>query len=401
MPDDAVSIPRRRLRKRWIATGAAVADGCRARVAVEPAQADRRRLYRPRAGSAVASRRATRSSISAWHAAAGKCRHRRSGAPRSHRRLGRAPYGLRSARAASGAHHARGVRLNGRIVDGQAFARPDRQTAARRRATRRSACRTSSVDIADAAMRLDTPAGRIGMSLLGRAIWPAASGAARSPCRASSTPAAVRSSGRSHRCASPSRHAVRSLEGPVRGDRIACGSDLAMQAPLLDLDARLAACARRLERQCAAAGRPRRGAGADRLVRSMAASPSTAMPRADQRQSGAGGQSVPASAIVSSGRLRFDGRYEASVNKRQASHRRRCRGILACRGRTPLRSDRCVVAVGDGHPTRTVRPGAGDGAGARSKGRGCAPSPQPGDRDPARPGSGSPTSMPQPQRRAC
>jgi hypothetical protein len=146
-------------------------------------------------------------------------------------------YGLRAPRVS--AIRARGVRIIGRLVDGQlSLGQIDKMLPPPSGAPFQFP--DLRLDFTDTVMRLDTPAGRIGIAMAGHGnladgFRGRAAAAARQltfgDCSLAAPVASLRVSVFDRRP---------SLAGPLRTSRLACGDSLDIQAPVVTVDAKLA-----------------------------------------------------------------------------------------------------------------------------------------------------------------
>lgn len=315
MPEEAVSIPRRRLRKRWIALALLVLIF----FVLLSLWSQRRQLATGYIERELARRGVqARYQITRFGIGTQRMEHVVIGDP-AHSDLTadwvelRMSYGLRYPQVAH--ITARGVRLRGRIVDGKLslgqidkllppptdapFSLPD-----------------VSIDVADTAMRLDTPIGRVGLSLMGNGNL---AGGFRGRAIALSRQLNVVG------CAIEAPVAILgisiagrrpSLDGPVRGERLGCGNDIAVQAPVVDLDVRLARALDAWDgRARLRSGEAR--AGADRigsLEGRLSFDGNNELTKGRLALAGMDGRFGD----LSSARLQFEGRYEASARRRRA-----------------------------------------------------------------------------------
>jgi hypothetical protein len=316
LSDDAPSIPRRRFRKRWILLAVLLLIG----IVLVSLWSQRRQI-----ATGFIERELARRNVQAHYEITrigiGRQRmeHVRIGDP-AHPDLTadwvdlRVSYGLRYPRVAR--ITARGIRLYGRLVDGKlSLGEIDRLLPAAKPGAPFS-LPDVNIDIADAAMRLDTPAGRVGLSVAGNGnLSGGFKGQAvafsrqlnfgKCSLHAPMAAVAISISGRKP-----------SLEGPVSSRRLACGTDVEARAPVLDVDVTLA------QALDAWVGRAR-------LRSEMVRSGASALSAIDARFSLLGNSELTKGGVklagsngrfrdVSTGRLLFDGRYEASAKQSRA-----------------------------------------------------------------------------------
>jgi translocation and assembly module TamB len=316
LSDEAAPIARRRLRKRWIALAVLLLIA----IVLASLWSQRQQIATGYIERELARRHVqAHYKITRFGIGTQRMEHVRIGDP-AHPDLTadwvelRMSYGLRYPRVAW--ITARGVRLYGRVIKGKlSLGQIDRLLPAPK-PNAPFALPNVSIDIADAAMRLDTPAGVLGLSLLGSGNL---SGGFRgravvlsdqldlSGCTVQAPVAVVAFSisGRKP-----------SLQGPVRSQRLTCGTNVEAQAPLVDLDLTLA------QALDAWVGRARLRSDAMRLG-------SDALSAIDAGLSLLGNAKLTKGRLALAGangrfgdvfaaKLLFDGRYEASAQERTA-----------------------------------------------------------------------------------
>lgn len=335
MADEIVARPRRRLRKRWIALVPIVVIG----IVFLSLWSQRREIATGYIERELARRGVqAHYEITRFGVGLQRMENVRIGDP-AHPDLTadwielRIAYGLRYPRVAR--ITARGVRLYGRIVDGKlSLGQIDKLLPPPTEAP--FSLPDLNLDIADAAMRLDTPVGQIGLSLIGKGNL--ASGFRG---RAIALARQLNVAG----CTLQAPHAALaiavagrrpSLDGPVRSERLTCGEDVQVQAPLADLDVTLAQSIDAWEGNA----RVRSGAlqaGADRLAAldgRLSLNGSAELTRGRLALAGVGGRFGD----ISGARLLFGGRYEASATRRQVRVDGEARATTLAVGDAMLRS---------------------------------------------------------------
>ena len=317
MSDESAPIDRRRLRKRWIASAVLVPIA----IVLASLWSQRRQIATGYIERELARRHVqAHYEITRFGIGTQRMEHVRIGDP-AHPDLTadwvelRLSYGLRYPRVAW--ITARGVRLYGRVINGKlSLGEIDRLLPAPKPKAP-FALPNLSIDVANAAMRLDTPAGVLGLSLIGKGNL---SGGFRGRavllsrqlalggCRLQAPVAAIAIaiSGRKP-----------SLEGPVRSQRLACGSDIEVQTPSADVDVTLAQALdgwkgkARLRSDAAHLG-PNALSAIDARLSLDGDARST---KGDLSLAGANGRFGD----VAVAKLQFDGRYEASAQGRTGS----------------------------------------------------------------------------------
>ena len=240
MSDEAAPVARRRVRKRWIAVAVLLLIA----IVLASLWSQRQQIATGYIERELARRHVqAHYEITRFAIGTQRMEHVRIGDP-THPDLTadwmelRLSYGLRYPRVAW--ITARGVRLYGRVVNGKLSLGQIDRLLPTPKAKAPFALPNVSIDIADAAMRVDTPAGVLGMALIGKGnltggfrgravVLSRQLGLAGCTLQGPVAAFAIAISGRKP-----------TLAGPVRSERLVCGSTIEAQAPLLDLDLTLA-----------------------------------------------------------------------------------------------------------------------------------------------------------------